>query len=53
MVKRRDIYDAAPPESAAAAAETGLHCLQLFISLQWSQVPQVSVVCIVESSDAA
>ena len=30
VVKRRDIYDAAPPEPAVAAPETGLHCLQPF-----------------------
>ena len=33
MVKRRDIYDAAPQEPTAAPA-TGLHCLQCFM-LPW------------------
>ena len=33
VVKRRNIYDAAPPEPAAAAPETGLQCFQYFILL--------------------
>ena len=47
VVKRRDIYDAAPPEPAAAAPGTGPHCLQPFIALQWSQIPQVSALWVV------
>ena len=33
VVKRRDIYDAAPPEPAAAAPDAGLCCLQCFVLL--------------------